>query len=320
MVRPGCLLRTLAAVTILAAAACSTKESVSTLPDAAPAPSGPTPIPVYTLERPEHRTPVAIDWHADSGSFFVGTHYDGTHLPRSARRPTVRLFLEGRPGQAASGIVVAHGRLYVSGGIYGDIRVHDLETKALVGTFNRGQGGFLNDLVVTDAGDVYITDAGRPVLWHLTPEQVAAGSGSPTAIPLSAEIRYIRTPDNVEGIVALTDTRLVVVKYDDGTLYRIDLDDQAADGRVVTPITGATARLGSRMILDGRRLVIADEEGISVVELDDDASRGTMVAQVRDPSFRDTTSVVRVDDRYLVVNAAWNEPAPYTVSSVPAVR
>jgi hypothetical protein len=69
MVRPGCLLRTLAAVTILAAAACSAKESVSTLPDAAPAPSGPTPIPVYTLERPEHRIPVAIDWHADSGSF-----------------------------------------------------------------------------------------------------------------------------------------------------------------------------------------------------------------------------------------------------------
>ena len=110
----------------------------------------------------------------------------------------------------------------------------------------------------------------------------------------------------------------MVVKYDDGTLYRIDLDGQAPQGRIITPITGATVRLGARMILDGGRLIIADEEGVSAVELDDDAASGSVVAQIRDPSFRDATSVARVDDRYLVVNAAWNEPPPYPVSSVPA--
>jgi hypothetical protein len=31
---------------------------------------------------------------------------------------------------------------------------------------------------------------------------------------------YIASPDNVEGVVALSETRLVVVKYADGTLYR----------------------------------------------------------------------------------------------------
>jgi hypothetical protein len=104
----------------------------------------------------------------------------------------------------------------------------------------------------------------------------------------------------------------VVVKYDDGTLYRIDLDGQAPEGRTITtPITGATVRLGARMILDGGRLIIADEEGVSAGELDDDAASGSVVAQIRDPSFRDATSVARVDDRYLVVNAAWNEPPPY---------
>jgi hypothetical protein len=56
-----------------------------------------------------------------------------------------------------------------------------------------------------------------------------------------------------------------------------------------------------------------------VVELDADAARGTVVTRVRDPSFRDATAVARVGDRYLVVNAAWNGPPPYTISSVPAV-
>jgi hypothetical protein len=83
------------------------------------------------------------------------------------------------------------------------------------------------------------------------------------------------------------------------------------------------------MILDGSRLVIADEEGVSVVEHSDDATGGTVVARLRDPSFRDIAGVARVDDRYLVVNAAWNrlppdhngrgDMTPYTVSSVPAV-
>ena len=111
----------------------------------------------------------------------------------------------------------------------------------------------------------------------------------------------------------------MVVKFADGALYRIDLDPQAPQGRTITPITGATVPLGSRMVLDGRRLLVADENGVSVVELSDDAASATVVTRLRDPSFHDTTSVARVGDRYLVVNAGWNDPPPYTISSVPAL-
>ena len=62
------------------------------------------------------------------------------------------------------------------------------------------------------------------------------------------------------------------------------------------------------MTRDGGRLLIADEIGVAVVELDDEATNGTVVARLRDPSFRDTAGGARVDDRYLVVNAAWNHP------------
>ena len=279
----------------------------------------PAALPVYTLEKPEHRTPVPLLWHEGSRSFFVGTFHDGSVYRGTLDDPTVRVFLEGQPGQSASGLAVVGDRLVVAGGTYGDIRVYDLATRARLGSFTTGPGGFLNGLTVADGGDVWVTDAGRPMLWRLTADQVAAGSGSPTGVPLAPEIPQIRTPDNVEGVVALTATRLVVVKYADGTLYRIDLDPQAPQGRTITPVTGVTVPLGSRMALDGRRLLVADENGVSVVELSDDAASGTVVARLRDPSFRDTTSVVRVGDRYLVANAGWNDPPPYTISSVPVV-
>ena len=227
------------------------------------------------------------------------------------------MFLEGQPGQAATGIGIAGERMVIAGGMYGHIRAYDLQTKQRVGEFSTGSDGMLHGLHVTDAGDVWVTDAVRPMLWHLTPDQVAAGTGTPTSIPLSPEIPYVNGPDNLEGVVALSETRLVVVKYFDGTLYRIDLDPQAPQGRTITPIADATVRLGSKMILDGNRLVVPDEDGLSVVELDAEATRGTVITRLRAPSFHDATGVARVGDRYLVVNAGWNDPPPYTISSVP---
>ena len=305
----------LAAVTACSAPSTSPPSATSAAqPSAAPATG---PIAVYTLEKPEHRVPAPITWYADSGTFFVGTWYDGSIYRGSPDDPTVHVFLEGQPGQAATGIGISGQRLLVAGGLNGDIRAYDLQTKQRVGEFSTGSGGHLHGLHVTDAGDVWVPDALRPVLWHLTPEQVAAGTGTPTSIPLSPEIPYVHDADNVEGVVALSDTRLVVVKYFDGTLYRIDLDPQAPQGRTITPIADATARLGSKMIRDGNRLVVPDEDGLSVVELDAEATRGTVITRLRDPSFHDATGVARVGDRYLVVNAGWNDPPPYTISSVP---
>jgi Cu-Zn family superoxide dismutase len=307
------------AAALAAVTACSAPGNASpgTLaPSVAPPPG---PVAVYTLEEPEHSTPVPITWHAESGTFFVGTMHDGSIYRGRPDDPTVRVFLMGQPGQTASGIGVTGDRVVVAGGIYGDIRAYDLRTRQRVGEFSTGSGGFLQGLHIAGSGDVWVTDAQRPVLWHLTPEQVAGGEGAPTSIPLSPEIRYVAGCDNVQGVVALSDTRLVVVNFFDGTLYRIDLVPAAPQGRTITPIADATVPLGSRMILDGSRLVVADENGLSVVELDADASRGTVVTRVRDPSFRDATAVARVGDRYLVVNAARNDPPLYTISSVPAV-
>jgi hypothetical protein len=160
-----------------------------------------------------------------------------------------------------------------------------------------------------------VTDGMLPVLWHLTPDQVAAGSGTLQGVPPEIPIQG---DDNLNGIVALTDRRLIVGNRADGRLYRIDLDDTG--GRTIVPITGVTVPLNGGMALDGNRLVIADDAGLSVVALDADAGRATLVEQIRDPSFRSTISVAVADDRYLVANLGDQGPPPDTVSSVPARR
>ena len=235
--------RALMTALIILAAGCGTS---------APEPGTPHPttssaVTVYTLAESgdgkpgeiSHGKPMDIDWDAASGSFFVSTYNDGTIYRGRLNDPNVPVYIEGTLDQMTEGITVARGLLYATGGTSGQIRVYNLVTKAQVGHFDTGSGGELIDLAVTDTGDVWATDGTRPVLWHLTPQQVATGSGTPTALPITPEVAYSHSPNNLTGIVAMTNQRLLVVNEGDGALYRIDLDSHTPRGRTITQISGA---------------------------------------------------------------------------------
>ena len=154
---------------------------------------------------------------------------------------------------------------------------------------------------------------------HLTPQQITAGSGTPTALPVTPDIPYSPSNSNLSGLVAMTNQRLVVVSEGDGTLYRIDLDPHAPHGRTITPISGASVRQGESMLLDGDRLVVADFHGVTIINLSDDAQHATAATPIRDPAFHETFSAARVADHYLTVSSATEDGRPpYTVLSVPA--
>jgi len=129
--------------------------------------------------------------------------------------------------------------------------------------------------------------------------------------------RLSQSLERAGGALAPILVLLLVDNPNDGTLYRIDLDPAAANSRTVTPIAGAAVRQSYGMVLDGHRLVVADFHGLSIVELSDDASRGTVVGQSREPSFRETRAVAHAGDRYLVVNSKAEKGQSYTVVSVP---
>src|SRR3954453_23735515 len=142
---------------------------------------------VFTLQQPDPAgNPEGIAFDKRTKAFFVGITTDGAIYRGTLGSATVAPYIPGGAGKSAVGIKVERGKLYVAGGQTGSITVYDVATKAQVAKFETGPGGFLNDLQVTRGGDVYVTDSFRPTLWHVTRQQVAAGSGTPQALDVSA--------------------------------------------------------------------------------------------------------------------------------------
>jgi len=162
----------LAVVLLIGAPACAATPAATAPPPAAP-PATTGPIPVYTLDGPGGLKPTDVEWHAQSRTFFVSTYNQGALFQGRLDDASTPAFLRPQPGQTADGVRIAGGRIYVCAGTEAEIRVYDLATRQRIGTFTAGSGGHVIDAEVTGTGDVYVTDAILPMLWHLTPDQVA---------------------------------------------------------------------------------------------------------------------------------------------------
>jgi hypothetical protein len=211
---------------------------------------------VYTLAEPQHGNPEGVAFDKRSGFFFVSATGDGSiYRGRLGDAATpVPVFIPGAAGQSATGLKVQHGRLYAAGAATGTIKVYDVDTGALLATFDTKVGDssptFVNDLDVTRRGDVYATDSKRPAIYHLTAEEIAAGTPAPKpidptdVISTSPEIPFNASPAafNLNGIVVDDDRgddqgrhrgdrhghqgdrradKLIVVDSDTGQLFRV---------------------------------------------------------------------------------------------------
>ena len=143
---------------------------------------------VYTLAEPQHGNPEGVAFDKRSGFFFVSATGDGS-IYRGKLGDTatpVPVFIPGAAGQSATGLKVQHGKLYAAGAGTGTIKVYDVNSGALLATFDTkggdGSPTFVNDLDVTKRGDVYATDSKRPAIYHLTAEEIAAGTPAPKPI------------------------------------------------------------------------------------------------------------------------------------------
>jgi sugar lactone lactonase YvrE len=266
--------------------------------------------------------PEGVAWDPRRESFFVGTVASGTIYRATLRDRTLRPFItpdQGGPADSAIGMKVSGGRLFVAGGTTGSIYVYGLRTGALLARFETGLGGFLNDLVVTRAGDVYVTDSFRGTLWHLTPAMVRAGSGTPEAISVAPEIAYTAGQFNLNGIVERHDGReLIVVSSFSGSLFRIGLDGKNPGARAITRIN-APQLAGDGLLIDrGKLLVVTGNPAqVTFLNLSERDTHARPVRVLTDPTLRGPSTIARAGSRYLVVNADFAGNAqPYTVSSL----
>lgn len=116
-----------------------------------------------------------------TGTVYVGSYKDGTvYRARSGGRAAEVFLPPGTDGRhTANGLRVdGHGRLWVTDSTSG-VCVYDTRSGARTARFEIPGSGprFLNDLAVTPDGTAYLTDSVRAVVYRVTPEQLASGSG-----------------------------------------------------------------------------------------------------------------------------------------------
>ena len=273
---------------------------------------------LFTLTPDPAGNPEGIEFDKRARAFYVSITADGAIYRGTLGSDKVEPFIQGGAGKAAIGLEKHRGKLYVAGGPTGSITVYD-QTKQAVATFQTGTGGFLNDLVVTRRGDVYVTDSLRPTLWHVTAEQVAAGGGTPQALDVSAGIPF-QTGFNLNGIVAKGSHRLIVVQTNARKLFRIDLNRDGDAIEAIDEIEGVNLG-GDGMILDRGRLVVVTgtPAQLNFVKLRAGASRAELQATQTSPLLKGPSTVARAKGLYLVVNADFaTNTKPFTVAGLPA--
>ena len=273
---------------------------------------------LFTLQPDPAANPEGIAF--DGRAFYVSSTGDGAIYRGTLDNSTVSPFIAGGAGRSAVGLKVDRGKLYVAGGSTGSITVYDLATKQAVATFATGSGGFLNDLVVTSRGDVYVTDSLRPTLWHVTADQVRAGGGTPQALDISGGIPY-QAGFNLNGIVAKSNKKLVVVQSNTGKLFRIKLESHGTAIGAIDEVAGVSVPGGDGMLLDNGKLIVVQggpPAQLTFVKLHDGARSGEIKSTRTSPLLKGPSTIARAKDTYLVVNADFaTSTKPFTVAGLP---
>jgi len=275
---------------------------------------------LFTLQPDPAANPEGVAFDKRSKAFFVSSTGDGAIYRGTLDSATVSPFIPGANGHSAVGLKVDRGKLYVAGGSTGSITVYDLATKQAVATFATGAGGFLNDLVVTGRGDVYVTDSTRPTLWHVTADQVRAGGGTPQALDISGGVPY-QSGFNLNGIVAKSNKKLVVVQSNTGKLFRIKLESHGTAIAAIDQVAGVSVPGGDGMLLDNGKLIVVQggpPAQLTFVKLHDSARRGEIKRTRTSPLLKGPSTIARAKDTYLVVNADFaTSTKPFTVAGLP---
>ena len=171
-----------------------------------------------------------------SPNFYVGSTTDGTIFKGTLGQAATEVLL---PADAARPFAVGMkvdeaGRLYIAGGMSGQMFVYNTATKALIKSFDTpaAPDRFINDVALsTDAA--YFTDSGRPTLFRVSRTATGVGDTAEAWLDLTTTIIQYQPTDpafgpNLNGIVVTPDNKyLIVVQSNTGKLFRITIADKS---------------------------------------------------------------------------------------------
>ncbi len=268
--------------------------------------------------------PEGIAFDRPTNSFFVSSTQDGTLFVSRLSDPEATIFSEaGADGRnVAVGLAVdsTNRRLWVAGGPSQRIFAYNIDSGELIKRYDlpSAENSFINDVAVDSIGNAYFTDSGVSRLFKIAGSSSGVGESAEMILdPAEMGVPYDAafnlnglavTPDNQQIILAhSSQPSLFLFTINSGEVVEIDLDKGVG---------------GDGIWLENGLLYSVYNRGITIVEMSSDYTSGEVIQQFSDPSFKTPTTLAKIGNRLLVVNAQFgaraggNPSLPFTVSSV----
>ncbi|MCT9091107.1 SMP-30/gluconolactonase/LRE family protein [Streptomyces sp. ASQP_92] len=256
-----------------------------------------------------------------TGDVYVGSYTTGAVYRATPGHRAAQVFLpEGADGRhTANGLKVDRaGRLWVIDSTAG-VAVYDVRTRALLARFDApaADARFLNDLAIGPDGTAYVTDSVRPVVYRVTPAELARAEAHGRRAELSvghdlsgAIPAHPSGSFTLNGIVADPAGRfLLTVDMTGGGLYRIDLHDGSI--RQV-PLQGGDLVNGDGLELAHGTLWAVQNKSDTLTRwhLSPDGTSARLERRITDDSLQIPTTVVHTGGRALVVRSQFDKGGP----------
>jgi outer membrane protein assembly factor BamB len=243
-------------------------------------------------------------------TFYVGSIPTGD-IYRGSLRTGKGIVLPEVSGDAAIGMKVDRGRLFVAGGPTGKAYVYNAKTGALVTSYALSAGGsFVNDVVVTKRA-AWFTDSFKAVLYRVTLGPNGRPGASFTTVNLGGE--YSQGPSfNVNGIDATTNGKtLVFVQSNSGKLFTTGANGIARAITLTSP-TGAAESVpnGDGILLDGKTLYVVQNQlnVVAKIVLSPNLRSGRVLRRISSSDFDVPTTIAEHGTRLYAVNARFGTP------------
>jgi sugar lactone lactonase YvrE len=244
-------------------------------------------------------------------TFYVGSIPTGDIYRGSLRTGKGRVLPEVS-GDAAIGMKVDRGRLFVAGGPTGRAYVYNAKTGALVRSYALSAGGsFINDVVVTKRA-AWFTDSFKAVLYRVPLGPNGRPGASFTTVNLGGQ--YSQGSNfNVNGIAATANGKtLVFVQSNTGKLFTTGANGVA---RAITLAGGESVPNGDGILLDGKTLYVVQNQlnVVAKIALSPNLRSGRVLRRTSSNDFDVPTTIAELGSRLYAVNARFGTaPTPST--------
>lgn len=170
-----------------------------------------------------------------------------------------------------------------------------------------GVNHFANDLALDPLGNAYVTDSFAPVIYRITPDNKAS-------IFVNSALFSGAQGFNLNGIVFHPNNYLIVVKSNEGKLFKVD----ATNPNLITEITGVSVLGGDGLtLLNNDLYVVNGRKQVSLLRSTDDWKTASIV-KTDSVGYDQATTSTEVNGRIYTLNARIGEVGAAVAAKNPA--